>query len=110
MVLSEHGACLSQKQDPRLSLIHPYAHSHSQELELQCKGKIHTALYHCMSWSICLGWSSVKIPITEDCEEERGGMSVGIDLCQLKVCGDRYMYMYMSPLASKYIHVYTSDI
>ena len=42
VILSEHRACLSQKQEPRLCLIRPYVHSDSQELELQYEGRTET--------------------------------------------------------------------
>ena len=37
-VLSEHRACLSQKQEPRLSLVLPFLTPHSQHLELRFQG------------------------------------------------------------------------
>ena len=41
VILSEHRACLSQKQEPRLSLVLPFLTPHSQHLELRFQG-LHT--------------------------------------------------------------------
>ena len=46
VVLSEHRACLSQKQEPRLSLILPYLVPHSQELELKYPGIVRMPLWN----------------------------------------------------------------
>ncbi|CAI7996368.1 Molybdenum cofactor sulfurase, partial [Geodia barretti] len=82
VVLSEHRACLSQKQEPRLSLVLPFLTPHSQHLELRFQGK-----------------ASLKVSLARGGTEEgsnqtrRQGrdfsLSSGGAVCQMRVCGDK---------------------
>ncbi|XP_062852171.1 molybdenum cofactor sulfurase isoform X2 [Trichomycterus rosablanca] len=83
MVVNENGVCLSQKQEPKLCLIHPHICLNSNTLRLHASG---------------------MDPITVSLEVSNE--SPGLRTCQSKVCGDRVQTVDCGEKASSWLSVF----